>query len=189
MNTPNKLTILRMCLIPFFVVFLTLTQIPLSHLWALIIFVIASITDALDGNIARKNNLVTNFGKFLDPIADKLLVVSALLCFVKLNLISAVVVIVIVAREFLVSSLRLIAVGGGKVIAASIWGKMKTVTQMVAIITIMFLQFLIQINVIPSDALWVCPLNEILMWISAVFTIVSGAQYLMANKEFIDPNK
>ena len=189
MNTPNKLTVLRMCLIPFFVVFLTFTQIPLSYLWALIVFIIASITDALDGNIARKHNLVTDFGKFLDPIADKLLVVSALICFVKLNHISAVVLIVIVAREFLVSSLRLVAVGGGKVIAASIWGKMKTVTQMVAIITIMFLQVLIQVNVISHDAAWVYPLNEILMWISALFTVVSGLQYLMANKEFIDPNK
>ncbi len=189
MNTPNKLTILRMLLIPFFVVFLTLTQIPLSYLWALLVFVIASITDALDGHIARKYNLITDFGKFLDPIADKLLVVSALLCFVKLNHISAVVVIVIVAREFLVSSLRLVAVGGGKVIAASIWGKMKTVTQMVAIITVMFLQFLIQINVIPQNAAWVYPVNEILMWISALFTVVSGMQYLIANKEYINPNK
>ena len=178
-----------MLLIPFFVVFLTLTKIPFSYLWALLVFVLASVTDALDGHIARKYNLITDFGKFLDPIADKLLVVSALLCFVKLNHISAVVVIVIVAREFLVSSLRLVAVGGGKVIAASIWGKMKTVTQMVAIITVMFLQFLIQINVIPQNAAWVYPVNEILMWISALFTVVSGMQYLIANKEYINPNK
>ena len=189
MNTPNKLTILRMCLIPFFVVFLVLPEIPLSYLWALVIFSIASITDALDGNIARKHNLVTDFGKFLDPIADKLLVVSALLCFIQNGLISSVVVIVIVAREFLVSSLRLVAVGGGKVIAASIWGKMKTVSQIIAIIAVMTLQLAGQLNIIDATQQWVFIVNEILMWISALFTIVSGMQYLMANKEYIDPNK
>lgn len=189
MNTPNKLTILRMCLIPFFVVFLILPQIPLSYLWALIVFSIASITDALDGNIARKHNLVTDFGKFLDPIADKLLVVSALLCFIQNGLISSVVVIVIVAREFLVSSLRLVAVGGGKVIAASIWGKMKTVSQIIAIIAVMTLQLAGQLNIFDASAPWVFIVNEALMWISAIFTVVSGFQYLWANKEFIDPNK
>ena len=189
MNTPNKLTILRMCLIPFFVVFLVLPEIPLSYLWALVIFSIASITDALDGNIARKHNLVTDFGKFLDPIADKLLVVSALLCFIQNGLISSVVVIVIVAREFLVSSLRLVAVGGGKVIAASIWGKMKTVSQIIAIIAVMTLQLAGQLNIIDATQQWVLIVNEILMWISALFTVVSGMQYLMANKEYIDPNK
>ncbi len=189
MNTPNKLTILRMCLIPFFVFFLLMPQIPLSYLWALVIFSIASITDALDGNIARKHNLITDFGKFLDPIADKLLVVSALLCFIQADLISSVVVIVIVAREFLVSSLRLVAVGGGKVIAASIWGKMKTVTQIIAIIAVMTLQLAGQLSILDVSAPWVFWVNEGLMWIAALFTVVSGFQYLWANREFIDPNK
>ena len=130
MNLPNKLTMLRVILIPFFVV---CELIPYSWgKWAaLVIFVAASITDKLDGTIARKYNLITNFGKFMDPLADKLLVCSAMICFVGLGTLAPWIVIIIVAREFIISGFRLIAAENGRVIVAGIWGKAKTVVQMI----------------------------------------------------------
>ena len=139
MNIANKLTLLRVILVPFFAFFMLAGDIvPYSYLWAAVIFAVASITDTADGKIARKYNMVTNFGKFLDPLADKVLVVTALICFVELGWASAWVTAIIVAREFVVSGIRLIAAGSEKktVIAASIWGKLKTASTMVAICVI-----------------------------------------------------
>ena len=133
MNLPNKLTVGRIILVPFFVAAM-LIDFPLHHLVALIIFVIASLTDMLDGKIARKNNLVTDFGKFADPLADKILVLAALLCFVQNGYCDCVAVIIVLFREFSVTSIRLISASKGKVVAANIFGKIKTVSQMIAII-------------------------------------------------------
>ena len=136
MNLPNKLTVGRIILVPFFVAAM-LIDFPLHHLVALIIFVIASLTDMLDGKIARKNNLVTDFGKFADPLADKILVLAALLCFVQNGYCDCVAVIIVLFREFSVTSIRLISASKGKVVAANIFGKIKTVSQMIAIIAIL----------------------------------------------------
>lgn len=125
MNLPNKLTVLRMAMVPFFVGALLWQELPHRYLVALLLFVAASYTDHLDGKIARSRNLITNFGKFMDPLADKILVISALICFVSLDLINPWWVLVIVAREFLVTSLRLVAADEGVVIAANKWGKAK----------------------------------------------------------------
>ena len=137
MNLPNKLTVLRMAMVPFFVGALLWQGLPHRYLVALLLFVAASYTDHLDGKIARSRNLITNFGKFMDPLADKILVISALICFVSLDLINPWWVLVIVAREFLVTSLRLVAADEGVVIAANKWGKAKTVSQIVAIALIL----------------------------------------------------
>ena len=133
MNLPNKLTVGRIILVPFFVAAL-LADFPLSNAVAMIIFVMASLTDMFDGKIARKNGLVTDFGKFADPLADKILVLAALLCFVQLGICDCVAVIIVLFREFSVTSIRLIAASKGKVVAANMWGKAKTVSQMIAII-------------------------------------------------------
>ena len=133
MNLPNKLTMFRVILIPFFIVFLLASLTPYDKWIALAIFIIASLTDLLDGKIARKYNLVTNFGKFMDPLADKLLVCSALICLIELDKIPSWMVIVIIAREFIISGFRLVASDNGVVIAASYWGKFKTTFQMVAV--------------------------------------------------------
>ncbi len=126
MNLPNKLTLLRVILVPFYVFFMLTDIVPFSPVIALAIFAAASATDALDGHIARSSNLVTTFGKFLDPLADKVLVVSALMCMVERGVIGSVPVIIIVAREFMVSGLRLVTANEGVVVAAGIWGKLKT---------------------------------------------------------------
>ena len=148
------------------------------------------MTDLLDGKIARKNHLVTDFGKFADPLADKILVLSALLCFVQLGWCDCVAVIVVLFREFAVTSIRLIAASKGKVVAANIWGKVKTVTQMVAIITILVLRSAgdivsLTIGDVPmmNTAFYIT--GECLIWISTVFAIISGVIYIMQNKHFI----
>lgn len=133
MNLPNKLTMFRVILIPFFIVFLLIPITPYDKWIALAIFVIASLTDLLDGKIARKYNLVTNFGKFMDPLADKLLVCSALICLIELDKIPSWMVIIIIAREFIISGFRLVASDNGVVIAASYFGKFKTTFQMLAV--------------------------------------------------------
>lgn len=189
MNLPNKLTLLRIIMIPFFVVFMLWEGLAHHYLYALIIFAAASYTDMLDGQIARKNNLVTDFGKFMDPIADKLLVCSAYVVFVELGICNSWVLIFILAREFAVTSLRLVAsVGGGKVIAANYWGKLKTVSQMIATIAVMLLQEVTTWNILPA-AFPVALICNILIWISVAFTIISGIVYLVDNKKFIDPSK
>ena len=189
MNLPNKLTIGRIALVPFLVAAL-LIDFPLNNLAALIIFAAASITDMLDGKIARKQNLVTDFGKFADPLADKILVLAALLCFVQNGYCDCVAVIIILLREFSVTSIRLIAASNGKVVAANIWGKVKTVSQMIAIIAIMLMQFIIDITQLTNSyspdiftAFWI--IGEILLWISTVFAVISGIIYIIQNKEFI----
>ena len=187
MNTPNKLTLLRIILVPFFVAFLMIPAIPFHFLWALVLFIAAAVTDSIDGKLARKYNLVTNFGKFLDPLADKVLVFSALICFIELGFIGSVMVVIIMAREFLVTSLRLVAVNSGKVIAASIWGKLKTVSQMVSIVVILTLQAFIELFGIldPSIALLI---GEVLMWIATALTLISVVEYLWSNLKYVNMN-
>ncbi len=189
MNLPNKLTVARIILVPFFVAAL-LINFPLNNLAALAIFAAASITDLLDGKIARKRGLVTDFGKFADPLADKILVISALLCFVQLGLCDCVAVIIVLFREFAVTSIRLIAASKGKVIAANIWGKVKTVTQMVAVICVLVMQTVLDIG-----ELGVCLpcclrcifliIGEGLIWVSTFFALLSGVIYVAQNKQFI----
>ena len=190
MNLPNKLTLLRVILVPFFVFFL-LTEFMdarISCICALAVFAAASITDALDGHIARSRNLVTNFGKFLDPLADKVLVISALVCFVKLGFAGAVPVLIIIAREFMVSGLRLVAAGEGVVVAAGIWGKLKTAFTMIAIVVILLFAVIFGKDPAVYET-WAVVTEQILIWISAVLTIISGIDYLKGYGKFIDPNE
>lgn len=193
MNLANKLTMLRVILVPFFAFFmLTGGLIPYNYLWAAIIFTLASITDTADGKIARKYNMVTNFGKFLDPLADKLLVVTALICFVELGWASAWVTAIIVAREFVVSGIRLIAAGSEKktVIAASIWGKLKTASTMVAICVIIIMHILVSFGVISAETFPVQLISDILMYISCILTAISGIKYFWDYREiFASENK
>ena len=187
MNLPNKLTLLRVFLVPVFLVFALIDTIPFNYYIALGIFAIASITDALDGHIARKNHLVTNFGKFLDPLADKVLVMAALLCFVELGLVGSVPVIIILAREFMVSGLRLVTANEGIVVAAGIWGKLKTAFTMIAIIAIFLLAGTAEICTLSSVFTVIIP--QILIWIATALTIISGVQYLWAYRKYIDTTK
>ena len=174
MNIPNKLTIFRIILVPFFVLVLLLNPDNFNYrLVAEIIFIVASLTDMLDGKIARKYNLITNFGKFMDPLADKLLVCSALICLVDLKQIPSWVVIIIIAREFIISGFRLVASDNGVVIAASMWGKVKTVSQMVMIIILV-------IN-LPFAPLQI--LGQILIYVSLALTVISLIDYLVKNKD------
>lgn len=188
MNLANKLTILRVLLIPAFVLFLLWQFWGGNVLVAMLIFIGASITDALDGNYARKHNLVTNFGKFLDPLADKALVMSALVCFAALGWAGAVPVIIILFREFLVSALRMVAQNAsGKVIAAGTSGKLKTAFTMTAIIAILFFRGLMAAGVpLPENIVAIG--GDILIWIATALTAYSGAEYLIKNKDCIDPS-
>jgi len=199
MNLPNKLTMLRIILVPVFVVVLLLDKvIPHSYLIAGLIFGIASYTDHLDGKIARKYNLITDFGKFMDPLADKIMVISALVCFIELSLIPSWCVILIIAREFMVTSIRLVAAPKGIVIAANIWGKLKTVTQIVAIVGIMLFSYLeelttlnISLGFLTSEgAIGVYhTLNFIFIIIATVITVISGIVYLMQNWDIVKTAK
>lgn len=191
MNLPNKLTVMRVVMVPFFVAFMLIGAIPYNYLWALLVFAAASITDMLDGKIARKYNLITNFGKFLDPLADKILVASALICFVQLGWCSAWVTALILAREFVVSGVRLVAASSDKkvVIAAGMLGKMKTAMTMVAICVIIFMWILVQFGAIAPEGFPIQLISDILMYIAAALTVASGVQYLYDYREFIDPTK
>ena len=194
MNLPNKLTLLRIILVPFFIAAM-LIEFPFNNAVALAFFIIASVTDLLDGKIARGRNLVTDFGKFCDPLADNILVTSALLCFVQLGLCGSIPVIIVLFREFAVTSIRLLAATDGKVVAANIWGKIKTVSQMIAIILIFVLQIameLITMGVIPLSVAVATYCNIIFhwigiaaIWISTVFCIISGIIYIWDNRKFI----
>ena len=177
MNLPNKLTILRMIMIVPFVVFMLVPIGGAAGKWiALALFVIASLTDLLDGKIARKYNLVTTFGKFMDPLAEKLLVCSAMLCLVELGRIPAWIVIVIISREFIISGFRLVASDKGVVIAASWWGKFKTTFQMIMIILMI------------ADISALSIVTQIVMWIALILTVVSLIDYLVKNKDVMkDP--
>lgn len=175
MNLPNKLTTLRVIMIPFFVFFLLWQngENRTFRMIALALFIIASLTDLLDGKIARKYNLVTNFGKFMDPLADKLLVCSALICLIDLNALPAWMVIVIISREFIISGFRLIASDNGVVIAASYWGKFKTTFQMVSVVLL--------ILDIPALAF----VTTICVWIALLLTIVSLVDYIYKNHKIL----
>ena len=182
MNLPNKLTLLRVILVPFFLLFLLVDAIPLHGGWALVVFAAASITDALDGHIARSRKMITDFGKFLDPVADKVLVFAALIAFTELGLASSVAVVIMMAREFLVSSLRMVAASNGKVIAAGKSGKVKTAVTMVSIVAILLLMALMDAGVLASTFPLVT-VSGVLIWICAAITLYSGIEYLVQNKE------
>lgn len=176
MNLPNKLTLFRVVLIPFFVFFLLAPFFEgYGNYVAVAIFIVASITDFLDGHIARKYNLVTNFGKFMDPLADKLLVCSALVCLVELSLIPAWIVIIIIAREFIISGFRLVAADNGVVIAASYWGKFKTTFQILMVIVLI-------LNIDSPLFYW---LGIVLTYIALAFTVVSLADYIAKNRQVL----
>ena len=171
MNLPNKLTVLRVCMVPVFVVFMLWNGFGTASKYvAAAIFILASMTDWLDGYLARKNNLVTDFGKFMDPIADKLLVCSALICLVEKGALAAWIVIIIIGREFIISGFRLVASDKGVVIAASYWGKFKTVSQMLMVI-LLILDLGGAFNVVA----------QVLIWIAVILTVVSLVDYLVKN--------
>ncbi len=193
MNTPNKLTLLRILLVPVMMLFLLWEGLPHHFLIAGLIYGAAAITDMLDGSIARKRGLITNFGKLMDPVADKLLVCSTLCCFVQLGLCGSLIVVIILAREFLVTSVRLVAAGDGKIIAANNWGKAKTISQMAAIGTVFALQYfreLCVMGVIPEGSVtqflsgeFLNGFGEGLLWVTALLTLISGAVYLWDNRK------
>ncbi|EEG92386.1 CDP-diacylglycerol--glycerol-3-phosphate 3-phosphatidyltransferase [Roseburia inulinivorans DSM 16841] len=176
MNLPNKLTTFRVILIPFFVFFMLAPNMTgINHYIAAAIFIVASLTDLLDGKIARKYNLVTNFGKFMDPLADKLLVCSAMICLIQTGQLAAWIVVIIIAREFIISGFRLIASDNGVVIAASYWGKFKTTFQMLMVIVLI-------LNVqMPFFQI----LGKILTYAALILTVVSLIDYIVKNKDVL----
>ena len=178
MNLPNKLTLFRVVLIPFFVFFLLAPFFEgYGNYIAVAIFIVASLTDFLDGKIARKYNLVTNFGKFMDPLADKLLVCSAMICLISTGQLPAWIVIIIISREFIISGFRLIASDNGVVIAASYWGKFKTTFQMIMIILLILDLPFVYMNIV----------NNIIVYVALILTVISLVDYIFKNyKVFID---
>ncbi|MEY8426760.1 CDP-diacylglycerol--glycerol-3-phosphate 3-phosphatidyltransferase [Lachnospiraceae bacterium 46-15] len=174
MNAPNMLTILRVVMIPFFVAFMLFDITEYDKYIALAIFIAASLTDTLDGYLARKNNQVTNFGKFMDPLADKLLVSAAMICLVELGMIPSWVVIVIISREFIISGFRLVASDNGIVIAASWWGKIKTVSQMIMIILL-----------IGDFGEMFTVLEQVFIYIALALTVISLIDYIAKNKQVL----
>ena len=179
MNLPNKLTVLRVIMIPFFVVSLLAFhgEVRLLRNLAAAIFIVASLTDMLDGKIARKYNLVTNFGKFMDPLADKLLVCSALICLIELGQLPSWMVIIIVSREFIISGFRLVASDNGVVIAASYWGKFKTTFQMIAVVLL--------IVGIPALSM----VTTAVVWIALILTVISLVDYIAKNVNVLKEGK
>ncbi|MDD6212656.1 MAG: CDP-diacylglycerol--glycerol-3-phosphate 3-phosphatidyltransferase [Clostridiales bacterium] len=175
MNLPNKLTIMRAIMVPFFVFFLLADMGMTGDIVALVLFCAASITDFLDGYIARKYNLVTNFGKFMDPLADKLLVGSAAICLLGIGRLPAWVVVILIGREFVISGFRLVAAEKGVVIAASYWGKFKTTFQMLMTIVL----------ILHLDLGFWGILEQILIWVSTILTLVSLIDYLVKNKDVL----
>lgn len=196
MNLPNKLTMLRIILVPVFLIFIAFKSIPYGSIIATLVFIIASLTDQLDGYIARKRNQITTFGKFMDPLADKLLVTAALVSLVELGLIPSWAAVIIIAREFAVSGLRTIAAAEGKIIAASWWGKIKTVTQIIAILLL-----LIKVNIETSQYLtnlinsnnvirrFFDSVPNIFLILAVIITIISGIDYFAKNKKVISMTK
>ena len=181
MNLANKLTMIRIFLVPIFLIFMAVKDIPYGKELATLIFILASLTDKLDGYIARSRNQITNFGKFMDPLADKLLVTAALVSLVELQIVPSWVAIIIIAREFAVSGLRTIAASEGKVIAASYWGKIKTVIQIVAIIAALL--NLTYVNPMLRT------LTNVSMAAAVIITIISGVDYFVKNKGAIRIDK
>ena len=191
MNLPNKLTVMRMALIPVFLVFMLVESIPHRYLIAAVIF-----TDYLDGHIARRDGLVTNFGKLMDPLADKLLVFSALVCFIDLEMSSALIVFIILAREFLVTSVRLIAAEQGTVIAADIWGKMKTVSQIIWVLVALIALWLEEswplfmtvspgASAPPAPVIFLIGLSFVIQTIVVILTVFSGFNYIWKNRSLL----
>lgn len=195
LNTPNKLTVARMIITPIFLAVLLWEKLPHNCLLALIIFSAASITDTLDGRLARKNNQITNFGKLLDPIADKMLTTAALLGFMKMELCNIWIVMIVLTREFIIASVRMTAAAGGVVVPANFWGKLKTVAQMSFTVVIMLLcevyryapAFLKGLN-IPS-VFSLSNISNFLLWITAVLAAISGVIYIIDSKKVIDYTK
>lgn len=196
MNLANKLTMLRIFLVPIFLIFIAVKGIPYGTIVATLIFIIASLTDQLDGYIARSRNQITTFGKFMDPLADKLLVTAALISLVELQIVPGIAAIIIIAREFAVSGLRTIAASEGTVISASWWGKLKTIIQIIAILLL-----LIQVNIETSQNLTVAVANNHILnnfftygpkyalILAVIITIISGVDYFIKNKSAITMNK
>lgn len=184
MNTPNKLTVLRMILAPVFLVVLLAERLPYHFWWAVLVFSVAAITDAIDGRLARKNGQITVFGKLLDPVADKMLTTAALLGFMQFGLCNIWIVMIVLTREFAVTSVRLIASAEGVVIPANIWGKLKTVSQMTFTILIMVLAALQEMGV-PPASFPLSLVSNILLWITAVLTVISGVIYLMRSTKVV----
>ena len=180
MNLPNKLTIMRVILIPFFVFFLLSPYFPAyGNYIAVAIFIVASLTDMLDGKIARKYNLVTNFGKFMDPLADKLLVCAAMICLIETGQLAAWIVIVIISREFIISGFRLVASDNGVVIAASYWGKFKTTFQMLMVIVL----------ILDIQMPFFQILGTVLTYVALILTVVSLIDYIVKNKDVLKDQK
>ncbi len=194
LNIPNILTVSRIVITPIFLAVILMDFLPHRFLIACIIFAIAAITDAIDGHLARKNNQITNFGKFLDPIADKVLTTSALLAFMSMGLCNIWIVMLVLTREFAIASVRMIAAANGVVIPANIWGKIKTVSQMVFTILIMLLgeaYYVAEIK-IPETFAKLPDLSLIsngLLWVTAIFTVISGVIYLIDSRKIIDFTK
>lgn len=186
MNLPNKLTVARIILTPFYLAAMVM-NFEYHYLVAAVIFIVASITDFLDGKIARRNNIITTFGKLCDPVADKMLTTAALLAFMQLGICNIWIVMIILTREFLVTSFRLVASAQGVVIAAGIWGKLKTASQMVFSIAIMLgIHF---VEVFGWDFEKFSLISNILLWITAILTVISGIKYLIDGKKVIDFSK
>ena len=194
LNTPNKLTVARILITPVYLALILWESLPHRFLIATLVYSIAAITDAIDGKLARKNNQITNFGKLLDPIADKILTTSALLAFMQMGLCNIWIVMIVLTREFTVASIRMIAAADGVVIPANIWGKLKTVSQMTFTIVIMLLGEVYSIlaaynpvwyGKMPALAL----ISNILLWITAVLTVISGVIYVIDSKKVIDYTK
>lgn len=195
MNLANKLTLFRVILVPVFLVLMGVEAIPLRFVWALLVFALASITDMLDGKVARKYNMITDFGKFLDPLADKILVAAALICFVEQGWTHAWIVAVILMREFAVSGVRLVVASSEekKVIPANIWGKLKTAFTMVAIVVILVIAAAGQIfAAVAISEQWLMAITitrDVLMYIACALTVISGVIYIRDYWSYIDPKK
>lgn len=188
MNLPNKLTVVRMVLTPVFLIVFMAPFIPYHYFLGLAVYVAGCITDFLDGKIARKYNLITTFGKLADPVADKMLTTAALLALMDAGYCSLYIVFIVLTREFAVTSVRLAASAQGVVIPANIWGKLKTVSQMVSTILIMLLMALLQAGILP-EAFPLTIVSSVLLWITAVLAVVSGIIYIKDGVKQIDFSK
>lgn len=187
MNLPNRLTIIRIVLTPIFLFLFFASFIPYNYVLAMLVFIVASVTDFADGHIARKENIVTNFGKIADPIADKILTTSILLCFMQMGLCSIWAIMIILTREFTVSAIRITSAAQGLVIPANIYGKIKTVSQMVFSIAIMF--GIVLQNDFGLSIPYFTVISNILIWITAIATLISGIIYVKDSAKIIDFSK
>ena len=194
LNTPNKLTIARMLITPVYLALILWESLPHRFLIATLVYSAAAITDAIDGKMARKNNQITNFGKLLDPIADKVLTTSALLAFMQMGLCNIWIVMIVLVREFTIASIRMISAADGVVIPANFWGKLKTVSQMTFTIVIMLLGEVYDILAV-HNAAWYAKMPSLslisntLLWITAILTVISGVIYIIDSKKLIDYTK